>query len=241
MKNFIVIIFIAVISLWVTPCHAQELNWSFEQHPHPGYLEKTPAETAAIYAARDSGLTYPGGCVRGTRAAFDLYHQRYPQFAESGDEETRFKRWKWHIVSSGGYGERHCIIHLPYLLIPDLEGGSDLIFCGRFSGVPITKTDQIFFEIVSEMRDHAQLGISESMQFLMLLNGSLWDIELNPDVDYFVRKWLAQSGYKAKGVETDHLQPVLTPERKAFVDEALVRGDLKSVLETTAPCTPPKQ
>lgn len=63
-------------------------------------------------------------------------------------------------------------------------------------------------------------------------------MHLNPDVEYFLRRSLADAGEgEPEDWDVDHLLPELDPERIAFVDAAIARKDFGAVAATTAPCS----
>lgn len=186
----------------------------------------------------DGDGPYAELCTSKVRAGFEIYMARYPDFVTHGSADERFRAWKHHIVTGEMYEERTCIIELPYLLITDLEGRFTIHFCGRFSGSPYTKTDEVFWELVSENRDHALLGKEMAMFFLNLMNRSGWGIELNPDVAYYIRSWLIERDNTVGELDLAELESQLSSERLDFVKRAVARSDLKSVLETTPACGP---
>ena len=51
-----------------------------------------------------------------------------------------------------------------------------------------------------------------------------------------MRKALVLKDLYDEAYETDHLEPLLSPQRKDFLDAAVLRSDFKAVLDTTPPC-----
>ena len=218
---------------------AEQGGWSFETHPHPHNRYKTASELAELEAVHQAGFRLAKRCKELLKVSFAIYHQRYPEFANSGSPEQRFKAWKLHMAPRySGSDESFCVLQLAFMLLNELGYTPEIFFCGHFSGPPENERDRVFFERMSEIRNYAQLGSRPAMTFLYILNDPLSGVILNPDVDYFVRVWMALEGNPEFDTSTEHLKKQLPLARRRFVELAVALNDLKSVLDTTPPCEP---
>ncbi|MEP2556075.1 MAG: hypothetical protein ABJH63_01335 [Rhizobiaceae bacterium] len=220
---------------------AEQGAWSFETHPHPHNRYKTASELAELEAVHQAGFRLAKRCKELLKVSFAIYHQRYPEFAKSGGPEQRFKAWKRHMaVDYDDSDAAFCELYLIFIRVLEPESAPGIVFCGRFSGPPENERDRFFFEHMSEIRNYALLGSGRAMSSLYLLNFPNTGVSLNPDVHYFVRVWLAAGKYFyfGAGTSTEHLKEQLPLARQRFVELAVARNDLKSVLDTTPPCEP---
>jgi hypothetical protein len=64
-------------------------------------------------------------------------------------------------------------------------------------------------------------------------------LALNADVEYFLRKSLRSTYRYEQHWGVIHLKPQFARARQQFVDAAVERQDLATVLETTMPCSAP--
>ena len=104
--------------------------------------------------------------------------------------------------------------------------------------------------MIDEVERIARRGSVSAFSIYLELDGDTEVAHLNPDVLYFLKQSLMNASpilrpdylFDSTGVwageawNRPDLEQQLTPERKAFVDEAVARGELAAVLETTAPC-----
>ncbi len=62
-------------------------------------------------------------------------------------------------------------------------------------------------------------------------------VDLNPDVEYYFRKLTRFTDFTTPELyDVSNLEPLLTPERIAFLDKAVQTSDLDAVIATTPPC-----
>ena len=115
----------------------------------------------------------------------------------------------------------------------------DLYFCGRFSRVPYTDAERRYAAAVTQLFDYVKLGNRRAAFFFFLNIGKNGPVLLNPDIEYYLRGLLPPAYEMDDGLDdTSHLEPLLTAERKAFLDAAIARRDFDSVLKTSPPCPP---
>ena len=214
-----------------------ELSWSFDEHPHPQEHMLTHEEKLIIETAESEGRA--GFCERSLETKFQIYNARYPEFAQNGDNGARFLAWKRYLASDRNNLENFCIRLSAANRILDAKYNTDLIFCGVFSLKPETPLEQAFAEAVEELISYVGVGNLAAMHELLYHHRPGTIVSLNPDVELYIRKYAYVNTEfdRHEGTwYTDHLEPLLTPQRIAFVDDAVERGDFRAVLETTSAC-----
>ncbi|NKB53813.1 MAG: hypothetical protein GKR97_16620 [Rhizobiaceae bacterium] len=215
---------------------AIKLDWSFADHPYPDRSEYTEAEVEALEAAREPGETYTNNCGLGIQAQYKIYNDRYPEFAKVADENERFLAWKYHIVADGKDWLGGCVFGMSFLTILDLIYQVELVFCGVFSRQPNSPVEKAFVDSVVEMREYLKLDVGVMMSHVLILHESGSSVNLNPDVEYYIRKSLEMKDLYDETFRTDHLEELLTRQRRAFLDAAVQNRDFDAVLDTTPPC-----
>jgi hypothetical protein len=202
-----------------------DLNWSFDQHPHPRLTEQSVEERIIIYRIR------------------------YPQFAESGSAAARYRGWKLHLVDRQLPGLDTCVLHLVYdrfdqLAIAELnELGKEnfeapVLYCGGKNPNPKRPLQLQILSLIGEKLDYAQTGHPSALYNLLTIDLSLRTINLNPDVKYFIHRAIAQVDPENTWGNIGKMETELTPQRKGFVDAAVANLDLQAVLDTTPDCPP---
>jgi hypothetical protein len=224
----------------------KQLDWSFSEHPRPESSQHTEAERAEWMDVLSTYIMHGNFCDHMLKIDFEIYNRRYPHFVETGDPVERFRAWTNHVVAVSSKFAMHperipaaCIIQMPYdELIRVLAENStlDLTYCGVYSRLPKTRAEQKFVKAVDDWMDYALLGSPDPMQGLLQDRLPKQQINLNADVEYYLLKYLQIHGETMFDWGTQHLDHVLTAERKAFVDAAVERRDFAAVLDTTPPC-----
>lgn len=108
---FALLVFLQSAAL-LNPGLAQQLDWSFAEHPHPSFDELTSAE----FNIWKRGLTDPGlasNCRATLANAFAIYEGRYPDFARTGEVDRRYRAFKAHIAQNPPDGIGICIYQIP--------------------------------------------------------------------------------------------------------------------------------
>ena len=227
----------------------------FKRHPQPPEWDLTPEEFRFLNPP-GSHLDYTTpGCGDYLEKAFTVYLQRYPDYAENSQTaDRRFRRWL-------DYAEISEVMRLPFCLtapyayrlrkLADSPENAILIsYCGRYSGKDSTADDSRARALIDEVERIARRGSVSAFASYLLLDGENEVVRLNPDVLYFLKQALMNaspitrpdylfddtSAWADAAWNRPDLEDQLSPERKAFVDEAAARNDLSAVLATTGPC-----
>ena len=128
-----------------------------------------------------------------------------------------------------------------------------LFFCGQFSNKPITTNEKEVVRAIDFLAHMIEQNEFYASAELLSLNAFFKNqtystffpvISLNSDVEFALKILLqlkANSTTYNDAKYSDLATPKsqLTPERIAFVEQAVKDGDLKRVFDTTAPCTLP--
>jgi len=213
-------------------------SWSFEDNPHPRYNQLSEQEKTFL---NDKSTMKEGEnpCKFSIRQEYAVYLDHYPNFSISGEEKTNFKNWKIHYSRSGkGYFISCLSVSLAVELMDtyyevDFE---DFYFCGQYSRLPNNKAEQEAADIIDEIFEYAKTYRSSSSS-LLYANSSSELIDLNPDIEYYFSKLvnpLLKDEIEPRDVS--HLIPLLSEEKRAFLDEAALNFDFQPVLDTTEPC-----
>lgn len=229
-----------LLMLWATSSQANDLTWSFAEHPHPSVAELTEKELTAIEQVGTQKGDPGSFCENALQADFGIYNTRNPAFSGIGDEHTRFSAWKRHIVARDIRSTGACVINDVYTKLIQSTVAlpkTGLIFCGKYTRETATPQEKQFAELMDELVDYAQLGSPNAMSSLLAANSDDFPITLNADVEYFLRKSLEQSGEYESRWGSEKLKQHLTAERAMFLDQAAESQNLKAVLETTSNCT----
>lgn len=178
-------------------------------------------------------------CADAVDVDYEIYNRRYPAFANQGNPKENLRAWKRHIVKQRYPGFSWCVGSLPNYAIDwyaeELESAG-IFFCGHFSALPENDADRLLADLVNEALDFWLDG-SRGVAFGFFILADKKLINLNADVEYYLRRSLENDEeYRPEDWDTSHLIRRLTPERRAFVDAALERRDLKTVLATTPAC-----
>jgi len=220
---------------------ADQLKWSFADHPHPQNYKLTSEEKIALNSIKDKR----GGielCGKIMQTQFAIYGKRYPRFEESGSVENRFSDWKLHLLNGNYYDESECITEGLYLKVFETKYDVGLVYCGILLRSPQTEQEYLFVESLEQLVSYSHMGVLAAMNNLLHLHKPGSAVSFNPDIELYIRKFLHKNDKFGQfnvfdGVwYTGHLEPLLTPERIEFVNTAVERGDFAAVLETTAPC-----
>jgi len=218
---------------------AENLSWSFTEHPHPDGGEMTEKELAALDEAWEQETETGNYCEPILQAGFDIYKARYPAFSLIADDHAGFSAWKRHTVTSGIRSTHGCVVNDIYVkLIRSTVGlpKDDLIFCGKYTREPASPEEEKFVAYMDELVDYAQLGSPDAISNLLVVNSDRPPVMLNTDVEYFLRKALVQSDAYEWKWDTSHLEPWLANERIEFINEAINTHDLNAVLQTIPSC-----
>ncbi len=220
---------------------AQENAWSFEDNPHPTYEEKTSQESSLtnFFIGTDSLPTY---CEKVVSANYKVYQQRYPDFQKSGDPETNFANWETHILTPTERIFSYCVIYswtikMEPLLDPPPD--ADFYFCGLYSRPPASERERKTAEVIDRIIVFAKTGSMSASIFFLVTNDRLDFFDLNPDVEYYFSKLVEQYLVLDTNLgDVVNLEPLISEERRAFVDRAAKNSDLQAVFDTTEPCAP---
>jgi len=216
------------------------LDWSFVEHPDP-YVSGYTAEEFRFLDKVSSASPDNGVCEAGTRARFKIYRDRYPDFEKSGEPMANYRNWKLNFAEILGKDFTGCLIISPMIKFFNLQKpryNPGMYYCGKISGPPQSDRHKEMSAIAEELMAFAGIGNWHAIDTILFLNhlGERF-IDLNTDVEYFLRKSLPVDWeFDKRNKDTSNLEPLLDAERRAFVDAALERSDLQAVLDTTAPC-----
>lgn len=243
-NNFILLILtvilynVSVIKLAHTEA-TKGINWSFSDQPHPADHTLTRDEKAPLEEIAQ-GQGFSEYCSKLLRTHFNIYNDRFPKFTQAGSADKRFLAWKHHVVVDGfsdGYnGAKHCAQFMAFHQALDPYASNNLRFCGAFSDRPKSPSERKFRNAIEEMISYADAGNLDALDSLLILHSPGSNVMLNPDVEFYIRKALQINDEYEDVWYTGHLEPLLSPERIAFVEDAVERGDFEAVLDTTSPC-----
>ncbi len=218
---------------------AQENAWSFEDNPQPRSEEMTSAERKFLDDTKNPALN-AGACATFLTRYYKIYQNHYPDFQKTGDAETRFRSWKLYQARTGYYISCLSFVVWEELSEIDLAGSfDDFYFCGLYSRPPATAAEREAAKYIDELFEYAKNGSSFAISTLLTANRLMEIVEMNPDVEYYISR-LVVAEFKGERPPryVSHLEPLLSEERRAFVDRAAENFDLQAVLDTTEPCAP---
>jgi len=234
-------IFAVLLTAISSSVQAQQINWSFAENPQPALEELTKDQRTVIETAEAKGAEAEPGkyCVAVPRAYFEIYNDRYPAFAEHGNEPNRYMAWKAHVVAQGMSTPSTCIVgetSIQLMRSMSWPAHIDLLFCGRYSRAPQNSDEEKFHDYLNELIEYAKLGSTEAISSLLVASSDSPPIVLNADVEYYLRRTLQHSGEHEQQWDTSHREPSLNNERMEFLGKALQTHDLNLVLQTTQLC-----
>ncbi len=168
--------------------------------------------------------------------------------------DQRFRRWQNYAEISEDWTLPFCLTAPSAYRLKKLaeapESAITISYCGRYSGKDSTVDDSRARSLIDEVERIARRGSVSAFSSFLELDGNTKVVRLNPDVLYFLKQSLMNASpilrpdYLFDGAgawandawNRPDLEQQLSPERRAFVDDAVLRNDLGSVLETTGPC-----
>ncbi|MDD9909069.1 MAG: hypothetical protein OXR62_05180 [Ahrensia sp.] len=220
---------------------AADIDWSFADHPHPGMFEFTSGELAKIETVEpEKDLSDDERyCSQIVPVHYQIYNERYPDYSSSGEEQARWQAWKNHTVRDKKDPASYCVVFNAAAKLQDLgiwPLDQKLIFCGRYLRSPENPHESALIDAIDEVVTYAKLGDSLATTILFWGHKSTGAIQLNPDVEYYVRKSMRESRLANLLTDTSHIDPKLSDEKRDFLDQAVERDDFASVLENTPPC-----
>ncbi len=227
-------------SIFVGVSFAADIDWSFTDHPHPRSHQLSAEEEAALDAAHRPDIPLNKFCDRVVQTNFEIYNKHYPQFVATGDLQTRYSAWRYHLVAVPVPWESSCVFGQSFMKTSESLQAiikSGLVFCGVYSRQPRTPKEREFVNDMNELVDFIGFGDPDAVWNLFNFRLSKPQINLNPGVEYFLRKSLRQNERRKNDRKTSHLEPLLSRERIEFLDQAVKRRDFEAVLQSTEPCT----
>jgi len=221
-------------------------QWSFEDHPQPGFEQYTAKERILLdpYVLKAKGYD---GCEGDMRAKFDIYLGRYPEYARTGKPEELFRNWRIAVATGTQPNYDACIILYPYLKILDDSESYPFVmsvYCGASTSIFDNEKEKRLFRLLDELADYtdrANNGGHLGASSLLRLNHFPEFIDFNPGIEYYLRKFLGTDKLYVDLADTSHLEPLLSAERKAFILKAVKDGNFQAVIDTTRPCKPMKK
>ncbi len=224
-------------------------DWSFQEHPQPGILELSLEETRYVDGdwKQDGMLPECGGKVH---RSYEIYLKYFPEYAETAGPEQAYQAWRDYILADEENSLGGCMTGAYAYAIETLykrdPSRITISYCGRFSAEPTTEEDLFVVNTIRYLEGLADKGFAVAQGYYLLMDG-YGVVRLNPDILFFLRQsligspWAVELGLfvtpdSSLAVNSPNLEEQLSPERKAFVDDAVARGDLAAVRETTAPC-----
>ncbi|TPW28826.1 hypothetical protein FJU08_15980 [Martelella alba] len=244
-------VLLSVLSGLASTVHA-ELAWSFADHPIPALHDLDDETMLYVFLSpEDSNMVLDCGDYFGRYLT--AYERYYPEFARQGTPEERDQAFRAGVEA---YGDDYLVTCLtsPYVLKLHKDIWATPLrftvrYCGRFEGEPVTDADRYMVETIRRVERIAARGSEEGLFNMILLDGEPDRTELNPDLLYFLKKSLIDTDFARQrmildpgsrfgilAINSPDLEAQLTPKRKAFIDAAVKRGDLRAVLDTTGPC-----
>lgn len=187
--------------------------------------------------------------------AFIVYLETYPDYAETGPRNLLYARWLDYAEASEEWS-LPCCLSAPHgyqlrRMLEEPDADVTISYCGRFAGDPETSYDWLAKMHIDVIEHIALKGSVAGLSVYLQLDGKGRVVNLNPDVVYYLKSAILSSdnptrpdylfdendaSWRDQPWNRPNLEEELSPERKAFVDEAVARGDLAAVLETTGPC-----
>lgn len=223
--------------------YTEEMAWSFETHPNPEYEDLSEDERFFIKLHSDRFSGKMGRCMAHILATYEIYLRRYPEFQETGDAMDNFKRWKRHIADENQFLRSDCLHLYPALKLytfavqPFVR--NDFYYCGLFSRKAFTPLEHEARLLIEELVYYANTNEWLTIAPLIRDHEEGKIIDLNPDVEYYFRKLMlpVPKEYE-KYTDVSHLIPQLSPERLAFLEDAIAKRDYHAVATSTKPCKP---
>jgi len=229
-------------------------DWSFEDHPHPLFEALTPQELDEIQNVAEKPEDFY--CQNANQAQFEIYLKRYPDYLESGGARSGLQEnWKSHVYSTPNAIDLMCLVKYeakslardifafwsgdpndPYSL------DHDLLYCGKF-----VRRDRSAASLELAMRIEKfqyYVGLNEprwAHEYLAAFESSAPTAILHPDVEYYFQKRFVFESWQqtVHAPKTHHPTHEFTPERLAFLNDAVARGDFQLVIDTMGDCMLP--
>ncbi|MFK5980201.1 MAG: hypothetical protein QM488_15065 [Rhizobiaceae bacterium] len=232
-----------VIFLMSNTMAEQMTGWSFDEHPHPLTRDLTDEEHAfREMMIRKTEIT-GRSCKTNVELDYQIYLRRYPGYVKSGNSESNLRNWKFHFVANSYKLNAYCLTLQPTdkmwkaLRRPGI--GRDFFYCGFYSRPPATAVEHDIKKYIDDLVEYAKTGSHLAIDNLLEQRDRFTFLDINRDVEYYFRKISMSSAGPSRGVEnTSHLEPLLSMERKIFIDEAAMLMDFQAVLDTSPPCSP---
>ncbi len=214
-----------------------QASWSFEDNPYPKYGNLTPQEINLLEKKIEFTNTEKQ-CEYLINTQYQIYQTRYPEYKEFADDETYFQRWKLHMVASKNY--ESCMILSPMQSLVDSDSNLAYVhfyFCGRFSRSPKTIEEKEIAQTISELFEFAKTGDPAAVDLLLYANERTEIINLDPDFEYYFSK-LAKPFINNDIPERNlsRFIPLLSEERRTFLDKIALNSRFEDLLITTLPC-----
>lgn len=232
-----------VIFLMSDTMAEQVSGWSFDEHPHPLTRDFTDEERAfremMIHKAEITGRS----CETNVELDYQIYLRRYPEYVKSGEPENNLRNWKIHFAANSQKLNAYCLTLQPTnkmrkaLRRPGI--GRDFFYCGFYSRPPATAVEHDIKKHIDDLVEYAKTGSHLAIYNLLEQRTFFTFLDINRDVEYYFRKISLPSFGPSRGVEnTNHLESLLSMERKIFIDEAALLMNFQAVLDTSKPCSP---
>lgn len=233
---------------------AETLAWSFETHLHPLLKEQSATENDRLRKALYKNE--PISCLTGNRIQFEIYKEHYPAYTLYGNDHTeRYEAWKHHVYATKRDIDLLCLMRFEEQAIThqvekfkdyslddplDYEGG--LLYCGKFVNRDRSNKSEALAEKIEKFLTYVRLNEPRwAHEFLSAFEFSRPTVILHPDIEYYFKKRFVWENWQQTVYvpDTRHPDHIFTPERLAFLDDAVARGDLQSVIDSMGACLTP--
>ncbi len=216
-----------------------DVSWEFSGENQPTYL--------ALWEVGDR--TSVSRCsARQREFLYENYAILHPDFRPLMDEPGLRKQWRMSLILRGDDGAdplNDCFYDM--LKNRWYDGTKSLerervIFCGviaRGLDKPLLRAARA----ISELAFYGFNGSASALRFVLDADPGFLGVKLNDDVRYLSQLIIddvVEPDGSLREMVKQFLTPsagdLLTPERRAFVENAFGRRDYRSVLDTTEPC-----
>ena len=239
-----VCVLVALATLFCGSCvRASDYDWSFEQNPHPrkyqySSQQKNIWQKAVLGRGRVEDI-----CEDVLEASYEIYKLHYPAFnASERAFEARWQQaWRHHLVIDGYHAPTICMVNTAHGRILELlnhVGHVGFRFCGNLATQPRTFDEDYLAAGLDQMLTLASRGVPEAIVNVLYYSAQQPNLTLNPDIEYYLRRFLRKSHRFEEHWGVMHLNPQFARSRLALVERAIREDDFALVLETTAPCSP---
>ncbi|MEP0943576.1 MAG: hypothetical protein ABJH63_01340 [Rhizobiaceae bacterium] len=177
-------------------------------------------------------------------AEYEVYKLHYRDFVESEqafDPDQR-QAWLHHLVIDKYHLPTKCMVMSAHRSIVELLNHVRRVtfrYCGNLATQPQTFDEDYLAAGLDQMLTFASRGVPEAIINMLYYSAVQPNLALNADVEHYLRKTLRQSYRFEAHWGVVHLRPQFARQRQKFIDAAVERQDLATVLETTAPCSAP--